>query len=968
MTRDREISVAGAPEVVPGSAPPLFERERELIELGGLLASAVGGTGAVALVEGPAGIGKTGLVRATCTIAAERGMEVALARAGEFERDFSYGIARQLFEGLVLSGAASDELLGGPAALAAPALGVDAPPEAAALGADTAFAALHGLFWLTSNLAHRGPLLLAVDDVQWSDPASLRFLSYLARRVEGLPIAVLLARRTGEESSEPGMLGEIATDPRTRRLTPLPLSSEGSALLVRERLSPVADDAVCAAAHDATGGNPFLLGTLVQALHSQDLAAGADAVAAVGELGPSAVAGWVFERLTHLGENAVVLARSTSVLGGTPDLSLAAEVAGLDAADAGVAADSLAEGTILQRTHPLDFVHPLVREAIYESISPTARSAAHAAAATALEQRRAPADQVASHLLAVDPRGEARVVELLRTAANGALAQGAPDAAASYLERALREPPSEAERPSVLRELGTASFLCGADGALECLDQAFRTATDPRERVLAAFVLSRALLTSDRLAETAEVVERALSEAGPESRDVVPGIEGILFMLAHSSPASRRLVIDRARRAFAQVEEAEDPPAPVMAHAAFERAFSASTAAEAAELAERALASGLLDQVSADDPSVWVACGTLTLANRLDEAEIWLGRALSEARGRNSARAFVVVSAFRSRNRYRRGDLALAESDARAALDLVQAHGWANVGEPLAAASLVHVLVERGRHDEAMAVVDAVDPNKYDSEMILAQPLVEALASLRMAQRRPQDALDLLAGSAAWERGCEIEGGAWAIWRALASLCHLTLGQEKEAEDLADEALTLGRQWGSAFVLGAALRAKGLVTGGAEGLGFLSEAVEVAADSPLRLEHARALVERGGARRRAGARVEARDDLKTGMDLAFRCGATELSERARQELVAAGEKPRRYALSGVDSLTPSERRVARMAADGLTNREIAQALFVTMRTVQMHLTNVYRKLDIASREALPDVMADESRREVEEEG
>lgn len=139
-------------------------------------------------------------------------------------------------------------------------------------------------------------------------------------------------------------------------------------------------------------------------------------------------------------------------------------------------------------------------------------------------------------------------------------------------------------------------------------------------------------------------------------------------------------------------------------------------------------------------------------------------------------------------------------------------------------------------------------------------------------------------------------------------------------------------------------------------MAHLTEAVEVTADTPLRLEHARALVERGAALRRSGSRVEARDDLRAGMDRAFRCGATVLSERAREELVAAGGKPRRYAISGVDSLTPSEQRVARMAADGLANREIAQALFVTIRTVQMHLTNVYRKLGIDSRGQLPEAI------------
>ena len=184
------------------------------------------------------------------------------------------------------------------------------------------------------------------------------------------------------------------------------------------------------------------------------------------------------------------------------------------------------------------------------------------------------------------------------------------------------------------------------------------------------------------------------------------------------------------------------------------------------------------------------------------------------------------------------------------------------------------------------------------------------------------------------------------------------LDQHDEARRLAEEELELARDWGAPRALGAALTAVGLARGGAAGLVSLEEAVEVLADSPAKLEHAKARAELGAAFRRANRRADAREHLRHAVELATICGATPLVTRAETELLATGARPRRVALSGVASLTPSERRVAEMAADGPTNREIAQALFVTPKTVEVHLSSAYRKLGISSRSQLAAVLAE----------
>jgi DNA-binding CsgD family transcriptional regulator len=185
----------------------------------------------------------------------------------------------------------------------------------------------------------------------------------------------------------------------------------------------------------------------------------------------------------------------------------------------------------------------------------------------------------------------------------------------------------------------------------------------------------------------------------------------------------------------------------------------------------------------------------------------------------------------------------------------------------------------------------------------------------------------------------------------------LQLGEQDEARRLATEELDLARIWGAPRALGAALRASGLIEGGKRGLALLEEAVEVLRESPAKLEHAKARTELGAALRRANRRSRARDELRHAVELATLCGAVPLAKRAETELLATGARPRRVALSGVESLTPSERRVAELAAQGPTNREIAQALFITQRTVEVHLTSIYRKLAINSRSQLAAALA-----------
>jgi DNA-binding CsgD family transcriptional regulator len=262
----------------------------------------------------------------------------------------------------------------------------------------------------------------------------------------------------------------------------------------------------------------------------------------------------------------------------------------------------------------------------------------------------------------------------------------------------------------------------------------------------------------------------------------------------------------------------------------------------------------------------------------------------------------------------------------------------------LLAGYLLPALVERGLLAEAEREVAALDVGHEQVNLLCA------LGGLRLAQGRPAVALEhlLACGARLDKRGWRHPG--LLPWQAAAALACHRLGRDAQARELLAGALAAARRYRAAVPLGVALRAAGLLTGE---LDALREAVTVLAGSQARLEHAHALVELGAALRRANQRAQGREPLREGLELAHRCGATALVARATEELGAAGARPRTPLRTGVEALSPSERRVARLAAEGLTNRDIAQALFVTTKTVEVHLSACYRKLGIATRSELP---------------
>jgi DNA-binding CsgD family transcriptional regulator/tetratricopeptide (TPR) repeat protein len=936
----------------------LLERDTELAAVTGLIAASPGG-GRLLAIEGPPGIGKTALMAAAKAMGQEAGMQVLGGRGSELERSFSFGVVRQLFEPLLASLQAEEraDLLAGSAALAAPLFD---PAEVAEPAVDSSLATLHGLYWLTANLAARRPLLLAVDDLHWCDLPSLRCLAYLLPRMEGLGLLVLVGLRPAEPGEDPGLIGQIVSDPLATTVRPAALSTEAVARLLHESLSPEADDAFCAACQEATGGNPLLLHELVHAIAAEGLAPTEANVPRLRELAARAGSRAVSLRLSRLPPEATTLARAVAILGDDADPRQAAGLADLDERAASEAAAALARVDVLRPQPPLGFVHPLIRAAVYEALTPLERDSGHAQAARLLADAGAEPERVAAHLLRTPAAADGQVVGALRDAARRAGSRGASESAVAYLRRALAEPPPAAERADLLLELGSAEAIVSGDAAVEHLREAHALIDDPIRRAETALLLGRELFLL-RGKEADAVYTQALVELAGADAELERLLESALITSTILVPSLHHKALERLARVRSRPAHATLGEKTLLALLAYHDAREGAPAAVAVPLARRALAEGTLVKGEIFGATFVLPCAVLAMAD-LDEVLAIYEDALAEAHRRGSTFAFAITKLFRAQTYVWRGDLGEAEAEAREALAAGEAWGTSARFLGHSSAFLAEALMEQGKLDEAAAALARTGIGQSlpdDDSRLLYFPDVRA--RLRLLNGDLAGGLEEMLDTGRRFEAVGTRNPAFIAWRSPAALALLQLGEQDEARRLTSEELELARTWGTPRALGAALRAAGLVEGGQQGLALLREAVEVLTDSPGKLEHAKARTELGAALRRANRRSEAREQLRHALELATICGATSLAARAESELLATGARPRRIALSGVDSLTPSERRVAEMAAQGPTNREIAQALFVTQRTVEVHLTSIYRKLAISSRSQLAAALAEPAR-------
>jgi DNA-binding CsgD family transcriptional regulator len=917
----------------------LIERQAHLDGLAATIDAARRGDGRVVLVEGVAGVGKTRLVEEAKTLAGRAGITVYAARGGELERDFAWGVVRSLLGRSPTQ--LGDDAYAGAARLARPIVALD-EDSSPSQPLDTP-SALHGLYWLTTNLAEANPIMLAVDDLQWADRESLHFLLYLARRLEGLRLLVVLATRP-VETTEPGPLSELALEASGHHFQLEPLSRSATGVFLERTLGGDMGPAFRDACHGATGGNPFFLVQLLQALEDQNISPGHGAVGDVEAMGAPSIARSVLLRVARLGAEAVALVRAVSVLGDDVDLRLAARLADVEEATTAKLADRLRRAYVFDAGPRLSFVHPIVHRSVYDDVVPEEMSRLHRTAARLLTEVDASADRIAAHLIETRPAHDPEAIEQLRLAARDARGRAAPEAACAYLTRALAESPAGQVRAAVLHELGLAEAEAHRSTAAARLQEALDLSADPAQRVQIVQALVTELVIAGSVIEPFELLERTLDEL--ETGDVSPRWEAVLAEtgMGHAETA------DRARRRLHQVAQGSETDPWLQLALAIEAMLFGESADHAVQLASSAFQGGRLFADLGDEFSPYTAIMALSAADHFDEADRMLTAALADAQRRGSRRGLALASCFRVDLRYRLGDVAGAVADAQIAIDMLRDEHTALLA--FTQANLAGPLIERAKVDEAGAMLAGYPAAADTPPYYFASWPLDARGRVHLAAGRYHEALDDLLGCGSLTERFQTPNPALLPWRSTAARAAIALGDRERAVTLADAEVELTSGYGAPRALGIALVAAGLAHGGDDGIDRLRAAVETLRPSAARLEHARALVELGAVLRRGNRRKESRQPLQEGLDLARRCGATVLADRAIAELRATGARPRRAHLSGREALTPSELRVAELAAQGQTNKEIAQALFVTQKTIETHLSRTYQKLDITSRHQL----------------
>jgi len=974
-------------QVWPLTSPvrPLVEREHEVGVLGSLLDDVVAGRGRAAWLLGPAGAGKTALLRSLAAMAEERGARTWAASAGQLESRLPFGVVRRLLDRAV-RGLGRDRLAAleeGPARLALAHLWsvrsmAGADPEPARRPHDGLLQGdmLHSLGWLLEELVGTSPHVLTIDDAQWADEESLTFLASLRERLEGLATLVVVTAR-GEAVDRSAALATLVAHRDAVVLRPALLTTPGiRALLgqVWERVPTDTADAV----REVTGGNPFLVLALAEMVADQAASRDDRAVAPheVRDIVPETVTDLVVARLADLSPAESALTRALAVLD-TADLATTAALADLDLETAAGAADRLRRAGLLAEGATLAFRHALLRSAVEAVVGTDTVAQLHRRAARLLADGlevsvpgaqdaghgphqgvRSDVAGAAAHLLAAPGTGDAWAVAVLRRAAAEAMAYAAPRSAVALLSRAVEEPAGPAELPGLLLELGQAQMRIFDPACVETLRRAEALVVDPAQRV----PCSLALATAYSFAGLHELASGTLAAA----YETVAGTDPELELVVDAAWAAVGLHVPgqvaATRHRLARRGELRGRTAGERLLLVQQLTVAAGTNQPAATI--RSFAHRVVgpwdspEQYPESGDWVWPRLFLARVGDH-DEARRLAAEGLGRAQADGSVAGVVAASFVMAFNELDAGALPEAEACYRAMIDhgtavdgAAPADGGSVLIDTLGRGGLAQSLVLQGRVEEAVAVLDAFPVALPASTPLNGAMMVWIARSLvRQAQGDHVGALAAADKVGQLLSELMIDSPTWFPWRVLAVEALRSMGRTEEARLRADEHLALCERSEVPHLVGEALCLAGSVAADpAQGLALAARGAALLAGTTARLRVGNASLVYGSMLRRAGHRVEAREHLRTALTVLSGCGAAPAAQFAQAELVAAGG--RHIGGAGLPRLTPSEHRVAELAIAGLGNREIAARLYVTRKTVETHLSAVYRKLAIEGRDQL----------------
>lgn len=918
-------------------ATALLEREFEIGVLAGAVTQLNAGCGGVIAIEAAPGTGKTALLHHLRDIARTTGLTVLSARGAEMERDFTFGVVRQLIEPLLpRTTAARDDLFSGAAASARHLFDGWTPGAT-----DSLHPLLNGLYWLLVDLLRQAgtPTLIMVDDTQWADVPSLRFLGFLARRLDSLAVTLVVASRMADRDD--GLLDDLLSAANPALLQPGTLSPAAVAELVRRAFGRQPDAEFSTACHTITGGNPLYVRELVRILVAGGTRPDAAAIAAVESAGPDAVRRHLAARMRRQPEALQRVATAVAVLGDDADIALVARLSDQSTADTATAAAGLVRHGVFERADPPAFVHAIIRDVVLSLTPPGQRSEEHRRAAMVLTDAGLTATRVASQFLRTTPGTAPDCVDVLLRAARHARRQGSPGNAAVFLRRARSEPPPLPLRSEINRLLGNCeAHQLSLPDAETHLREALSLADSPVQRSLSAYSLARFRHACGDSGEAVRLLTQAAG--GPQAHDRISAeFEAELIGIARNDIASRALVRDRLA-AFRH--RPGTPPGVVAAQLSTEALLAGEPVDQAVELARQAL---LGDQLAPDRSAIWTAVHTLIVADHLDEAELRLHRALHTSERAGLMFPTALTRGFLSRVAWLRGDLAMAAEHATEGLRGLRAPNFAL---PVLEATRVALLIEEDKLDEADDVLrHSVLSKQREPRTGLELWLLEVRVRLRLAQDRADVALADIATGQRLYRQWGADRMPDVPWRLYAADALRRLGDSDGAACESAGQLELARSFGVARHIGVALRVRAAVTGtDAAACVLLREAADLLGQSSARLELATTLEQLGASLTRIGDLRQARQTIGQAAELATQCHAPGTIARLRSMLGDTADRPP----AGATALTRAERQVAGFVGTGMTNRQIAERLFLSEKTIETHLTRSYRKLGVRSRTQL----------------
>ncbi|QXJ26126.1 AAA family ATPase [Actinomadura graeca] len=910
-----------------GDPVKLVERDEELAALDGLLAGFTRTRGSVVLVSGGIATGKTVLLRTFAERAAGRGALYLGAVASRLERNVPFGVLEQLFRSPDLPDASAE------AAMRWLDAGVrGASPDGTGPAADAgrlSSPVLRGLCDVLRGLTDGRPVVIGVDDAHYADETSLGCLFYLLRRLRSARLHLVFSECTHLAAANALLHSEVLRDPSLCRIRLEPLSREGVADMVAARLGTQDARDLAPAFHEASAGYPPLVQALIED-HRAD-----PGMAAAAPAGGDAFGRAVLNLLYRYEPPVMEVARATAILGEHASVKLLGRILDIDAGSVAQALNTLTGAGIWADGR---FRHAALPAAILDGTPPTARMVTHGRAAELLNNEGVAAAEVAAHIVAADHIEAPWVIPILREAAEHALANDNVLTSLHYLRAAYQLCDDERQRPAIASALADAEWRVDPARVLRHLHEINPAANGhPLDGMdgYDGFTPVTYLLWHGRMAEALDIVGTS-----PHDRDGVPSaadLETPRLWAAYLYPGLLR-------------DHFAEHPGPT-AHGAGWAAAPNPELQGAAMLASGLVhgsANGILDTAEGilqrsrlnhrTFAPLTSALALLIYNDRLDQAAAWCDSLLEEAAARSSPTWHALFSAERALIAVRRGDLAAARRYADFALRLIPPASWGvAVGLPLAA--MVHAATAMGDVEDAATYLDVpVREAMFQTRMGLHYLCARGRHHLEAG--RPHAALSDFRACGKLMAGWGIDLPAVEPWRAGAAQAHLLLGEELEARRLIDGQLALLSP-AHLRTRGISLRVQAATRDVDARPALLREAVAVLERGGDQLELAYALADLGDACRARGEARDARALARRACDLARTCGI-DLPDRGDAAEPAEADPDAGRATE----LSDAEQRVAALAADGYTNREISERLYITISTVEQHLTKIYRKLNV----------------------